>query len=317
MAVRALLVGDLVAVDAEHPGGHRPVDVLAGGEGRGEPGVAGEVGDGPQLHLVVVGHQEAPAGRRDERLAEPATLVGADRDVVEVRAVRRQAAGAGDRLAEGGVDPPVGGDLGGEALAVGRPELLHLAVAEQDLDDRVLAAQRLEGPGVGRVPGLGLATRGQPEVVVEHGAQLLDRVDVERSAGQLVHRGLERAALVGQLGGDRPEHVTVDGDADDLHAGEHPHQRPLHVVEEPPLPHPVECRLQRRPQPGEHRGQAHQAEAGAVEVPTDASSSVRRRPAPGRRRPGRAAAVPSSTPTPRNRAARSDRRYWSTDGSSR
>jgi hypothetical protein len=60
------------------------VDVLTGGEGRGESGVPGKMGDGPQLHLVVVGHQQAPARRRDEGLAEPTALLGPDRDVVEV-----------------------------------------------------------------------------------------------------------------------------------------------------------------------------------------------------------------------------------------
>ena len=92
---------------------------------------------------------------------------------MEVGPVRRQPAGAGHRLSEGGVDAPVGGDFGGQALAVGGTQLLHLAVAEQDLDDRVLAAQRLEGPGVGGEPRLGLAPRRQAELVVEHGAQLL------------------------------------------------------------------------------------------------------------------------------------------------
>ena len=147
----------------------------------GEAGVARQVGDGPQLDLVVVGHQQAPPGRRHERLAEPPALLGAHRDVVQVGPVRRQPPGAGHGLAERGVDPPVGGHLGGQALAVGGAELLHLAVAEQDLDDRVLAAQRLEGAGVGREPGLGLAAGREAQVLVEHGAQLLDRVDVERA----------------------------------------------------------------------------------------------------------------------------------------
>ena len=140
--------------------------------------------------------------------------------------------GPGHRLAEGGVDPAVGGHLGGERLAVGGAELLHLAVAEQHLDDGVLAPQRLEGAGVGRVARLGLPPGLQAQVLVEHGAQLLDRVDVERGAGQLVHGGLERLALGRQLGGDGPQHLAVDRDPHDLHAGQHPDERPLHVVEQ-------------------------------------------------------------------------------------
>ena len=53
-----------------------------------QPGIAGQVGDGPQLHLVVVGHQQPSSRARDEGLAEAAPLVGADRDVVQVGSVR-------------------------------------------------------------------------------------------------------------------------------------------------------------------------------------------------------------------------------------
>ncbi len=156
------------------------MDVLAGGEGRSEAGVTGEVGDGPQLDLVVVGHQEAATRRGDEGLAEAPTLLGAHRDVVQIGAVRGQPAGSGHGLAEGGMDAAVGPDFGGQALPVGGSELLHLAVAQQGVDDRMLAAQQLERAGVGREPGLGLAERGEAEPVVEDGAELRHRVDVER-----------------------------------------------------------------------------------------------------------------------------------------
>ena len=76
---------------------------------------------------------------------------------------------------------PSCGHLGGQALPVGGAQLLHLAVAEQGLDDRVLAAQLLEGAGVGGEPGLGLADRGEAQLLVEDGAQLGYRVDLERA----------------------------------------------------------------------------------------------------------------------------------------
>ena len=50
------------------PGPRWPVDVLPGGEGPDEPGIAREVGDDPQLDLVVVGHeQRRPAPGRKPR----------------------------------------------------------------------------------------------------------------------------------------------------------------------------------------------------------------------------------------------------------
>ena len=88
-------------------------------------------------------------------------------------------AGAGDGLVEGGVDAAVGRHLGQQRLAVGRPQLLDLAVAQQGVDDRVLAAQLLEGLGVGREARLGLLLRGQAQLVEQHLAQLRGRVDDE------------------------------------------------------------------------------------------------------------------------------------------
>ena len=52
-------------------------------------------GQNPQLDLAVVQrHQNTPLGR-DESLADAATLLGADRDVLQVRIGRGQTPGAG------------------------------------------------------------------------------------------------------------------------------------------------------------------------------------------------------------------------------
>ena len=84
------------------------MDVLATGERCDEAGVGGQVGDAAQLDLVVVGDHQLVAGCGDERLAERPTLLGTHGDVVQVRLVGAEAAGAGDGLVEGGVDPAVG-----------------------------------------------------------------------------------------------------------------------------------------------------------------------------------------------------------------
>ena len=72
----------------------------------------------------------------------------------------------------------------------------------------------------------------QPELVEQHRAQLLGGVDRERMARQLLDLGLELADLVGQAVDQPLEVLGVDAHADVLHAGQHPHQRPLDVVVE-------------------------------------------------------------------------------------
>ena len=67
-------MGDGSVVDREHPCRCGVVDVLTGGEGLDQPRVLGQMGDDPELDLVVVRHQELGAGRRDERFAEATAL---------------------------------------------------------------------------------------------------------------------------------------------------------------------------------------------------------------------------------------------------
>jgi hypothetical protein len=232
-------------VDREHLRRNRPVDVLPGGECRGEARVLGQVGDGPQLHLVVVGHQQTPAGGRDEGLAEATALLGTDGDVVEVGPVGGQAPGACHGLTEGGVDASIRRHFGGEALPVGGAQLLHLAVAEERPDDGVLVTELFEGAGVGREPGLGLPERGEPQLLVQHRAQLGHGVDLERLAGQVLDGGLERVDLLGE--------------------GQHPDQGLLDVDAQPVLPRLGQGCQHGRPEPGQYGGQTHRLQRGRIE----------------------------------------------------
>ena len=169
--------------------------------------------------------------------------------------------GARHGLAEGGVDAPVRGHLGQQGLAVGGAQLLHLAVAEQGVDDGVLAPQLLEGRGVGGESGLGLAARGEPEAVVEHGPQLRRRVDVEGLARELVDEGLEAGALGDEPVGDAAQLRGVDAHPGHLHAGQHAHQGALHLVVEPL-------------EPGTHQGLAHGDERAAPSATALRAASV-------------------------------------------
>ena len=211
----------------------RPVvDVGAGGEGLDQTRILGQVGDAPQLDLVVVGDQELEPGGGHERLAELPAALGPHRDVVQVRLVRREPSRARHGLVEGGMDPTVGRHLGQQSLAVGRPQLLDLAVGEQVIDDRMLAGELLERGGVGREAGLRLLLRRQLQLVEQDLAELLGRVDVEVLAGVLDDRGSEPVALGGHLVVETSQLDDVDADADVLHAGQHLDEGHLDVVVE-------------------------------------------------------------------------------------
>ncbi len=124
---------------------------------------------------------------------------------------------------------PSSSDLRGKAVAVGAPELVDLAVSQQQVDHRVLTAQPLEGRSVGRVPGLGLAALRETELLVQHGLELLGGVDLEVVANRRSDRVLERRRLCAQVLRDPTQHVGVDADAPVLHARQHPEQGQLHL----------------------------------------------------------------------------------------
>ena len=108
LILRRISASTADSADAEDLGGDRGVQVLAGGERLDQALVLGEVGHHAQLDLAVVGgHQRLEALADDEAAADRPALVGADRDVLQVRVGRGQPAGRGHRLVEGGVDTAV------------------------------------------------------------------------------------------------------------------------------------------------------------------------------------------------------------------
>ena len=162
-------------VDAEDARADEAVQVLAGVERLDEPGVAREVRHDAHLDLRVVGGQQRlEPGAVPERRADAATLGLADRDVLQVRVVRRHAAGGRAGLPVGRVDAPVGADRLVEGLD-DLAELRRVPVLEQVAEERVRVRllQVGEGARVGRVAGLGRAGLRHAELVEEHLLQLL------------------------------------------------------------------------------------------------------------------------------------------------
>ena len=107
------------------------LDVRAGPERVLELRHVGHVRREPQLDLAVVGAQQLVPGLGDEGVADLAADLGPDRDVLQVRIVRRQPSGLRAGQREAGVDPPrLGVDLRLQRVGVGRLELGQLAPLE-------------------------------------------------------------------------------------------------------------------------------------------------------------------------------------------
>ena len=89
----ALVLRQRRRVLAEHLRGRRRVDVLVPRERLAQPRLAGDVREDAQLDLAVVGRDQAVSLLGDERGADLAPELGADRDRLQVRVRRREAAG--------------------------------------------------------------------------------------------------------------------------------------------------------------------------------------------------------------------------------
>ena len=173
LRLRAHAGVDLVGGHVEHAHGGRGVHVLAAAEDLLEHILAGDLGQQPQLDLRVVGADQQVAGLGDEAGADLAPERRPDRDVLQVRVVRREPAGRGRRLVEGRVDPPVGGDQLRQRVEVGLCELGQLAPALDLGDDRVLVADRLQHARVGAVAGLAAPLAREPELAEQDLLELL------------------------------------------------------------------------------------------------------------------------------------------------
>ena len=95
------------------------------------------------------------------------------------------------------------------------------------------AAEALQCLGVGRVTGLRLLAGREADLLVEDGAQLRRRVDVELVAGQLLHLVLQCGRRRRERVGDLLQLVPVDADAGHFHFRQHAHQRGLDVIVQP------------------------------------------------------------------------------------
>jgi hypothetical protein len=154
----------------------------------------GDMGEDAQLDLRVVRRHEPMPRRRHEGGADAPALLGAHRDVLQVRLGRRQAPGGGRRERVRGVDAlRLRMDEARQRIRIGRLELGELTPFEDARRQLVtLLGEVLEHLGTRR-PGTGgsLGGAGKAHLAEQDVTELLGRAEVERPAGEFVDLGFE------------------------------------------------------------------------------------------------------------------------------
>ena len=220
--------------DAEDVGRGPAVDVFAVGKCPSQRLVAGEVREDPELDLRIIGGEDLPAGRRDERLPDPFALEGPDRNVLQIRVAAGEASRRGHGLVVRRVNPARPGvNHLREGIHVSRFELGHPAVG-QDLRRQLMPlGERGQHIHVRGVPLLGLAAPRQSQLLEKDGLELLRGVDVEFFPGQPVDLLFGKGQELLDFLRHRLQQREVKQHAVALHPGEDRNQRHLHIPEQP------------------------------------------------------------------------------------
>ncbi len=203
---------------------------------RHELRVFGKMRQDTQLDLGIIGHQQRPAGEaRNERLADLLAVLGADRDVLEVRIARAEPARRRDDLVERGMNTAVVVDERGKRVEIGILELLKLAVLHDQTRQRMPGGELFEDFGIGAGLALrGLLRRRKLQLLEQDLPQLRAGGDVEGVPGRAVDLGFDGVEAVAELPRKLLEPVRVDPDADALHLGQDADEGPLQVGVEVP-----------------------------------------------------------------------------------
>ena len=240
------------------------------------------MGEHAQLDLRVVRRQQHRPRIRNEGAADAASLRGAGRYVLQIGVRGAQPPGGGQGLMERRMEPAGARvDRRRQRVDVGGLELGDSPVLQQPARQFVGRRQLGQDVDVGRVSAFGLleSLGGQLELVKQHLAQLIGRVQVEFAAGQLEALRLQAAELDAEFRAHRLQRRRIDQDAGRFHVGQHrrpaasrrpgtapqvrraPAADPSPRVAPPPLR--VRSRSRRRPAAPDARGTGLRASAPA------------------------------------------------------
>ena len=175
-----------------------------------------------QLDLRIVRVHEQAAGRSDKKFPKGTAKSRADGDILQIRLNRRQASRLRECLAEGGVDTAVGPvDHLQQPIGIGAFELGKLTVIEDQIDDGMLVPQSLKYIRVGRVAVPVLLIMRQTELIEQHAAELLGRVDVESLPRKVEDTRLHLAHTLLKLRAEGTQAVRIHGEPVALHICQH------------------------------------------------------------------------------------------------
>ena len=130
---------------AEHLRSCQRVNVIPAPVGFDEQRIMRKVRQQPQLDLRIISRQEYVARLRNERRANSASQLGANRNILQVRICRRQPACRSSGLPEGGVQPSSRGiDQRRQRIHIRRLELRQLPVVEDHARNGMVLGQLFE-----------------------------------------------------------------------------------------------------------------------------------------------------------------------------
>ena len=231
LGLAALLGGDPVNGHVEQNGRGGGVHVFVAGKSVEQSLVTGKMGEHAQFDLRVVrGHQEAP-GSGNETGTHARAESAADGNVLHVGVAAGKAAGGGARLVEGGVQALVFVGHAGQRIEVGGAQLFQHTKFQDEGDERMLVAQRLQHfVGRGGRTARGFSPGGNPQFGEEQIAELSAGTDVHRPARMLFNGCGELVQAVPHLVQEGGKGVQVDAYARLLHVDEHGNQGQLEPV---------------------------------------------------------------------------------------
>ena len=223
-----------IAIDlAEHLDRGAGVDVLALREGFLQTRHIGHMRCQPQLDLRIVGGKQDMARLGDEGLADLATDLGADRDVLQVGIGRAQPPGLRTDQAVAGMHPArLRVDRFLQRIGIGALELGELAPFEYlGRNRRAFARKAFEHALVGRIlPALALLATLVAERDEQHFAQLLGAADGEFGPRNRVDFLLQPSGFAGEFLGQSGQPRAVDLDPVPLHLRHHRDQRAVDAL---------------------------------------------------------------------------------------
>ena len=228
-------MADLRQGHVENLGRGDGVEVLARQEGLLHGGIAGDMGQKPQLNLAVVGVHQKFSGGGGKHGADLSPQFLAHRDVLEVRLGGGESPCGRYGHLEAGMNPPVRPDYLQKAVGISALELCQGPVVQDLLDDGMAVPELLQHIDVGAPAGFGLLPGRQGKLLEQDLSQLFGGENVEIVPGQgpdlllqLFDAGRQTPAEVG-------ESLAVHQKARFFHLREHPAKRHLDLFKEPCL----------------------------------------------------------------------------------